>query len=46
MRWIKKLIWWLFLLLVLASIAGAIYVWRSFPTLSGEQKLSAVGLKD
>ncbi len=46
MRWIKKLIWWLFLLLVLASIAGAIYVWRSFPTLSGEQKLSAAGLKD
>lgn len=46
MRWIKKLIWWLFLLLVFVSIAGAVYVWRSFPTLSGEQKLSAAGLKD
>ena len=46
LRILKKIIWWLFLLLVLASIAGAVYVWRSFPTLSGEQKLSAAGLKD
>ena len=46
LRILKKIIWWLFLLLVLASIAGAVYVWRSFPTLSGEQKLSASGLKD
>ncbi len=46
LRILKKIIGWLFLLLVLASIAIAVYVWRSFPTLSGEQKLAASGLKD
>jgi penicillin G amidase len=39
MRWIKKLGWWVLVLGVLLACALAIYVWRSFPVLSGEHKL-------
>lgn len=46
LRIFKKIIWWLVLLLLLLSAVFAAYVWRSFPTLSGEQKLAASGLKD
>ena len=47
MRILKKIIGWLFLLLVLGSIAIAAYIWRSFPTLSGvHTMMGAYSLKD
>ena len=42
MRWIKKSVWILATLLVLAVAVGAVYVWRSFPVLSGQQQLQGL----
>ncbi len=42
MRWIKKLVWVLATLLLLVAIVGTVYVWRSFPVLSGQQQLQGL----
>ena len=39
MHWIKKVGVWLVAVGLLLACAAAIYVWRSFPVLTGEQKL-------
>ncbi len=42
LRWFRRLAWYAGLLLVLCAAALAVYVWRSFPTLSGEQRMSGL----
>jgi penicillin G amidase len=42
MAWTKKLSWFLLGLVLLLATVVAVYVWRSFPTLSGQQQLAGL----
>ncbi len=42
MRWLKRLAWGLLVLGALVALALAVYVWRSFPVLSGEQRVQGL----
>lgn len=42
MRWLKRSLWWLCALLVLAAAVVAVYAWRSLPQMDGELRVQGL----